>query len=130
QQVLDNLGRTDIKRDRTLLAIAQGSPGEAILAQDHLQTIPEKLLQRLLIPPKTPLDALQLAKELDKTLDTEVQLWLIDYLQYRYWHNQQEGQLEASFVRQLEQAKKNLLAYAQPRLVWECTLLNLYAGDR
>ncbi|MDB9312441.1 DNA polymerase III subunit delta' [Spirulina sp. CS-785/01] len=130
QQVLDNLGREEIKQDETLLAIAQGSPGAAILAQEHLQTIPQDLLNQLLTPPKTALAALQLAKELDKTLDTEVQLWLIDYLQYRYWHNQQRGQLEGGFVRQLEQAKKNLLAYAQPRLVWECTLLSLIPRSR
>jgi DNA polymerase-3 subunit delta' len=78
------------------------------------------LLAELTKLPKTPRKALELAKEIDKTLDTEAQLWLVDYLQHSYWQHQL-----TSIIQQLEQARKYLLGYAQPRLVWEVTLLEL-----
>ncbi|MHC5721109.1 MAG: DNA polymerase III subunit delta', partial [Nostoc sp.] len=33
---------------------------------------------------------------------------------------------QPSIINQLEQTRKYLLAYAQPRLVWECLLLSVY----
>lgn len=83
-----------------------------------MQVIPNKLLEALTIAPKTYRDALELAKEIDD-LDTEAQLWLIDYLQQSYWQRSHEQ----SIINQLEKARKYLLCYAQPRLVWECTLM-------
>ena len=65
--------------------------------------------------------ALELAKEIDKTLDSQAQLWLLDYLQHRYWQHQPHTQI----IYQLEQARTYLLSYVQPRLVWEVTLLDL-----
>lgn len=121
QQVLQQNGHEEILQDRALLAIAQGSPGEAISAFTRRQAIPQTLLSTLLSPPKTPFEALKLAKEIDKQLDTEAQLWLVNYLQYQYWTQQQKRDLLAP----LEKARQSLLSYVQPRLVWECTLINL-----
>jgi DNA polymerase III subunit delta' len=120
-----------------LIAIAQGSPGQAIAAWEQLQLIPDELLQQLKRlrsarreasplgypegSPKTPLEALNLAQAITTQLDSSVQLWLVDYLQYYYW--QQNQQLE--LMETWEKTRQYLLSYVQPRLVWECALLNL-----
>lgn len=104
-----------------LMAIAQGSPGQAIAAWEQLQLIPDELLQQLKQTPKTPLEALNLAQAITTQLDSSAQLWLVDYLQSYYW--QQNQQLE--LMETWEKTRQYLLSYVQPRLVWECALLTL-----
>lgn len=119
--VLRDTGYEKILKEPSVLAIAQGSPGEAIASFEQLQAIPPQLLAEATQLPKSPRKALELAKEIAQTLDTQAQLWLVDYLQHCYWQHQHQ----ASIIQQLEQARKYLLSYAQPRLVWEVTLLEL-----
>jgi DNA polymerase-3 subunit delta' len=102
-----------------IIAIAQGSPGEAIAAIEQLQLIPDSLRSRCGEPLKTPLTALELAKEIER-LEMQTQLWLVDYLQHLYWQRRTSDLLEL-----LEKTRQYLLAYVQPRLVWECTLLTI-----
>jgi DNA polymerase-3 subunit delta' len=106
-----------------LLEIAQGSPGQAIASLAQLQAMPEALRQRLAQLPKSRLDALDIAKTIAKELDTQAQLWLIDYLQSLYWRRWQQKHM----LDLLEKARQYLLGYVQPRLVWECTLLAFVA---
>ncbi|MBF2009237.1 MAG: AAA family ATPase [Chlorogloeopsis fritschii C42_A2020_084] len=120
-EVLKRIGHQEILQHQAVLSIAAGSPGEAIAAYQQLQAISPELLQAVTKIPKNYIQALQLARDIDKALDTEAQLWLIDYLQQSYWQQWQQP----SIVKQLEQARKSLLCYAQPRLVWECTFLKL-----
>jgi DNA polymerase-3 subunit delta' len=122
-QVLLKTGHEEILHQPVVLAIAQGSPGEAIASWQQLKDIPAELLGAVTQMPKSVRDALELARQIDKTLDTEAQLWLVDYLQHCYWQEFLLGELQRSPLQQLEQARKSLLCYAQPRLVWECTLL-------
>ena len=124
-QVLQQTGHAEILNQLPVLAIAQGSPGEAISSWQQLQTIPSDLLQAVKAPPNSLKDALETARNIDKTLDTEAQLWLVDYLQHCYWQQFLIGTMHKSPLQQLEKARKSLLCYAQPRLVWECTLLAL-----
>ncbi len=121
ETVLRETGHEKILKESSVLAIAQGSPGEAIAAFEQLQAIPDTLLAQLTKLPNSVRKALELAKEIDKTLDTEAQLWLVDYLQHSYW----QSRSSPGIIQQLEQARKYLLSYAQPRLVWEVTLLEL-----
>ncbi|MGQ4649518.1 DNA polymerase III subunit delta' [Lyngbya aestuarii] len=121
--VLQETGHQEILQEASVLAIAQGSPGEAISSLAQLQAISPKLRDSLLRFPQTPRQALELAKEIDKTLDLETQLWLVDYLQHSYWLSQHHS----GIILQLEKARKYLLSYVQPRLVWEVTLLELLA---
>lgn len=121
EKVLRKTGHEAILKESSILSIAQGSPGEAITAFAQLQAIPAQLLDQVTKLPKTPRKAMELAKEIDKTLDAEAQLWLVDYLQHSYW----QSRSSSSIIQQLEQARKYLLGYAQPRLVWEVTLLEL-----
>lgn len=131
--VLTKQGYPEIIEHPEIIAIAQGSPGKAIADWQQLQTIPQELLQQLTQPTShhqevflssiipTPLQAFTIAQAITQELDLKTQLWLVDYLQYYYW--QQIPQLE--LMQQWETTRKHLLSYVQPRLVWECALLNL-----
>lgn len=121
ERVLRSLGREEILGHDNLLAIAQGSPGEAIAAFTRWQALPEAVRQPLEELPNSSLKALELAKTIERELDVETQLWLVDYLQHTYWQKWQQTPL----VEALEKARRCLGQYVQPRLVWECTLLEL-----
>lgn len=124
-EVLKQNGYEQILQEPSIVAIAQGSPGDAIAAFEQLQAIPSELLEKLNTLPNSSHMALELAKKIDKTLDSPAQLWLVDYLQHRYWQHQTHTRI----IQQLEQARTYLLGYAQPRLVWEVTLLELSSAD-
>lgn len=124
-QVLQQTGNEEILSQPSVLAMAQGSPGEAIASMQQLKVIPSDLLQAISQPLKSLRDALELARQIDKNLDTEAQLWLVDYLQHYYWQQFLNGTIQKSPLEQLEKARRYLLSYAQPRLVWEVTLLEL-----
>ena len=117
--ILGRLGYDEIVSDPDIIGLSQGSPGEAIAAWQQLQNIPFELRQKLKKLPENPLNALQLAKEISTELDNNAQLWLINYLQYSYWQTSQDK----LFLEKLELAKKQLLSYVQPRLVWDCLLI-------
>lgn len=123
-QILVKTGHDLILERPALLLMAQGSPGMAIARRQQLSRIPPDLLNGLLALPKSLGDALELARQIDKTLDTEAQLWLMDYLQHSYW----QSFLSPNIVQRLDLAKRTLLMKVQPRLVWEVTLLELGYG--
>lgn len=122
-QVLTRLGHHEILQHPEILALAQGSPGEAIAQWQQLQSIPPDLLQTALQVPTTLRAALELARSIDQNLDLEAQLWLVDYLQQAYWRLQQPS----THLERLEAARRHLLGYVQPRLVWEVTLMEIAA---
>ena len=119
--VLQNNNYAEIVEHPELIAIAQGSPGQAIAAWHQLQSIPDDLLQQLKQSITNPIEAMQLAQTITQELDSSTQLWLVDYLQYYYWHKTPQIKL----MQQWEHSRRCLLSYVQPRLVWECALLNL-----
>jgi DNA polymerase-3 subunit delta' len=120
-QVLTQTGHAEILQHPELLALAQGSPGAAIAHWQKLQMMPPDLLQALQQPPATLRQALELARQIPQSLDTEAQLWLIDYLQHHYW----QTYLQSDLLQLLETARQHLLYYVQPRLVWEVTLMRI-----
>lgn len=124
-EVLRQTGNQQILSQPQIIALAQGSPGEAIAAWQQLQQIPLELLEKLTQIPKSLQEALELARQIDKSLDTQAQLWLVDYLQHCYWQKFLQGDIQRSPLEKLEKARQNLLSYAQPRLVWEVTLIDL-----
>ncbi|MEK0182467.1 MAG: DNA polymerase III subunit delta' [Oscillatoriales cyanobacterium] len=123
--VLQQRGFGEILSHAEVMGMAQGSPGEAIAIWRQLQSMPDDLLQKVKQLPQNLRSALELAKEIDKTLDTESQLWLIDYLQHCYWQQFLAGEISRSPLEPLEKARQYLLNYVQPRLVWECTLMGI-----
>jgi DNA polymerase-3 subunit delta' len=118
--VLQRLELQEILSHRPILTMAQGSPGRAIQYWEKLQAIPAEVLAACQTPPTTASSCLTLAREIDKALELESQLWLLDYLQQQYW-----GAGLAATLQPLEQAKTYLIQYVQPQLVWEVTLLKL-----
>lgn len=120
-EVLTKTGHQEILQHQAVMSIAAGSPGEAIASYEQMQAINSDLLQSITKAPANPRQALELAKQIDKELETEAQLWLIDYLQQTYWQQRRQPNI----IKLLEQTRKNLLCYAQPRLVWECTFLKM-----
>jgi len=124
-QVLIKAGYVEILQQPDVLALAQGSPGEAIAHWQQLQTIPEELLIAVQQPPTSLRVALDLARQIAQALDSETQIWLIDYLQNRYW----QIQAQSDILQSLEQARRYLRQYVQPRLVWEVTLTRIYQNQ-
>lgn len=119
--ILDQAGYPQIFQQPEILRMAQGSPGQAIAAWNQLQALSEELLSALRQPPTTVRFALDLAHRISQELDTETQLWLVDYLQHHYW----QIQGSPSLLTTLEQARIYLKRFVQPRLVWEVTLMAL-----
>jgi DNA polymerase-3 subunit delta' len=119
--ILTKLGKAEITTRSDIIGLAQGSPGAAIALWEQLQSLPVDLLDRALSLPLSRRQGLELAMQIDRQLDSAEQLWLVDYLQYTYWHQYHQPQL----VKILEQTRSHLLAYVQPRLVWECAFLNI-----
>lgn len=119
-QVLTKVGHQDILNSPEVLSLAQGCPGSAIASWQQLQSIPPELIQQVSQPISNVRNALELARQIVQILAPESQLWLLDYLQQSRW---QQG--HAQGMEHLELARKQLLRYVQPRLVWEVTLMNL-----
>ncbi|MGB3139021.1 MAG: DNA polymerase III subunit delta' [Nodosilinea sp.] len=121
--VLRRVGQAEVLEQPQILAMAQGSPGGAIAAYSQLQGIPADLLTVLQQPPRTLREALEQGRQVTKALDTESQLWLLDYLLNWYW---QSYSTESSrWLPKLEAAKGHLRRFVQPRLVWEVMLMAL-----
>lgn len=122
--VLERVGQPEVLEQPQILAMAQGSPGGAIAAYQQLQTIPADLLTALHQPPRSLRAALEQGRQVAKTLDTESQLWLLDYLLNWYWQSYPaEG---PRWLPQLEEAKGYLRRFVQPRLVWEVLFMKLW----
>lgn len=120
-QVLRSNGHARVLNYPAILGLAQGSPGEAIAALEFLDSLPQDLPRAFSKFPLKLSQALELAKIIAQTLDTETQLWYVSYLQYEDWQRRRER----SILEILEKTRRQLLAYVQPRLVWECTFLAL-----
>lgn len=131
ETILRQHNHPEILKNPVILSLAQGSPGQAIASWQQLQDIPPEILEKINKLPTKPLQNLALARDLDKTLALEQQLWLLEYLQHHYWHSHYASHqlnnqsINHAYIDYLEKAKKHLLGYVQPRLVWEVTLLKL-----
>ncbi|WP_373538416.1 DNA polymerase III subunit delta' [Chamaesiphon sp.] len=119
--ILTQLGKAEILDRPEILGLAQGSPGAAIAIWEQLAALPADLLEHLTKLPISRRHALELAARIDRELDSLEQLWLVDYLQYTYWQTYRSRQQ----VETLAHSRSQLLAYVQPRLVWECALLKI-----
>ena len=52
---------------------------------------------------------------IDQELEIDNQLWLVGYLQQKYWQKYNDQ----SIILALEKVRNYLVSYVQPRLVWE-----------
>ena len=104
-----------------LIDFSYGSPGRYIINLQYWLSISDQLREKLDMQLNNKIELLQLAKEITDELNIDQQLWVIDFKQYRSWvRNQDSG-----IVKKLEQLRKHLLKFVQPRLAWELTLLEI-----
>jgi DNA polymerase-3 subunit delta' len=122
--VLAQINQSEVSNHPQILAMAQGSPGQAVEAYQQLEAIPPELLEGLKKPPDSLRQALEQGRQIAKGLDVESQLWLLDYLLNYYWS--QFPQDSAYWLPHLEKAKEHLRRFVQPRLVWEVTFMHLW----
>ncbi len=117
-QEIESFSREKIKE---LIAFSYGSPGRYIKNLQYWYNIPNELREKLEIKLTNQIEILKLAKELTDELNIEQQLWLINFKQNIIW----EKENNSIIVKRLEELRKQLLNYVQPRLAWEVTLLEI-----
>ena len=107
-----------------LWELAAGSPGLLMAVRRRWSALPDGLTDRLLALEPDPLAALSLARDLSEALDVEQQLWLLEWWALALWRRRGK----ASDLARIEQLRRHLQAYVQPRLAWEVALLDLTSG--
>ena len=123
-QRLDVVPETDdipSEKIRELIDFSHGSPGQYLINIQHWLDISSRLRQKLEMKITNQIELLKLAKEITDELNIEQQLWLINFQQNNIW----EKERNSSVIKILEELRKKLLTYVQPRLAWEVTLLDI-----
>ena len=117
----------DIPREkiRELIDFSYGSPGRYAINLQYWLSISSQLRQKLEIKLTNQIELLQLAKEITDELNIEQQLWFIDFQQNRAWIKQKNSNI----VERLDELRKQLSKYVQPRLAWEVALLDISLMD-
>ena len=110
---------------KEIIAFSDGSPGKYLTNLQYWLEISSALRQKLQIKLTNKIDILKLAKEITDELNIEQQLWLINFQQNIFW----ERENNSTMVKKLEELRKQLLTYVQPRLAWEVTLLEINFSD-
>ena len=106
---------------KELITFSDGSPGRYLKNLEYWLGISGELRQKLEIKSSNQIEVLKLAKEITDELNIEQQLWFINFQQNRIW----EKEKNSTMVHRLEELRKQLLTYVQPRLAWEVTLLEM-----
>ncbi len=127
-RIVSQTDAATLLQDPSLVALSQGSPGEACRHWRMLQLVPDTIVTGAM--PRSAQEVFDRSSQLTKALDLEAQLWLLDYLQHRDWmqggdRTQSQGLNPADRLNRLEDAKRQLLRYVQPQLVWEVLWLGL-----
>jgi len=104
-----------------LISFSDGSPGRYLTNLQYWLEISSALKHTLEIKLNNKIEVLKLAKEITDELNIEQQLWFINFQQNRIWAKESNS----SVVKKLEELRKHLLTYVQPRLAWEVTLLEI-----
>jgi DNA polymerase-3 subunit delta' len=129
QLVLAQEGHRDIPPE--VIALAQGSAGQAIESFERFQSIPAELMIAVRKVPQDARTAMAIAKQITKELEVDRQLWLIDYLQNYFWNLATNSNPSSHLskvlqhLQHLDKARELISRYVQPRLVWEVTLLQI-----
>ena len=104
-----------------LIDFSNGSPGKYLKNLQYWLDISSSLRQNTEIKLRKKIEVIKLAKEITDELNIEQQLWFINFQQNRIW----EKENNSDIVKKLEELRKLLLTYVQPRLAWEVTLLEM-----
>tara|TARA_B100000965_G_scaffold260482_1_gene219646 strand:+ start:1762 stop:2721 length:960 start_codon:yes stop_codon:yes gene_type:complete len=120
-EVVQETNEIPIAKIQELIAFSDGSPGKYLTNLQYWSDISGSLKQTLEIKLTNKIELLKLAKEITDELNIEQQLWLINFQQNKIW----EKEKNSTMVKQLDELRKQLLTYVQPRLAWEVTLLEM-----
>ena len=110
---------------RELIDFSNGSPGKYLINLKYWLAISSQLRKKLEIKSTNQIELLKLGKEITDELNIEQQLWLIDFLQNKFWKKENSSYK----VKKLEELRMQLLHYVQPRLAWEINLLEINLDD-
>ena len=121
-EIVEKANQIPIQKIKELIHFSDGSPGRYLKNLENWLGISDELKQKLEIKSTNRIEILKLAKEITDELNIEQQLWLINFQQNRIW----EKESNSKIVKKLEELRKQLLTYVQPRLAWEVTLLEMH----
>ena len=108
-----------------LINSANGSPGRIIKNINFWNEISKEIKKNLDLPLRDNLEILKTAKLISEELEIDQQIFLINFIQNKWWNKSKNKNL----VKKLEVLKSHLKSFIQPRLAWEITLLNIATED-
>ena len=120
-EIVQKIDDIEIEKTKDLIAFSYGSPGRYVKNLQYWLGISSTLRKKLETKLTIQIEVLKLAKEITDELNIDQQLWLIDFKQNIAW----EKDNNSNMVNKLEELRKQLLNYVQPRLAWEVTLLEM-----
>ena len=120
-EIVQGINEIPSEKVNELIAFSDGSPGRYLTNLQYWLDISSALEQKLEIKLTNQIEVLKLAKLITDQLNIEQQLWFISFQQNRIW----EKENNSNMVQKLEDLRKQLLTYVQPRLAWEVTLLEI-----
>ena len=119
--VIEKINEIPREKIQELISFSDGSPGRYLTNIQYWLDISSALRQNTEIKLTNKIDVLKLAKDITDELNIEQQLWFINFQQNIMW----EKENNSNMVLKLENLRKQLLTYVQPRLAWEITLLEI-----
>ena len=104
---------------------ANGSPGRILKDIKLWNELPNEIKENLDFPLNDNLEILKITKIISEELDFDQQMFLINFVQQKYWAKTKNKKI----VKKLENLKVNLKSFVQPRLAWEVTLFKIAIED-
>ena len=104
---------------------ANGSPGRILKDIKLWNELPNEIKENLDFPLSDNLEILKITKIISEELNFDQQMFLINFVQQKYWANTKNRNI----IKKLENLKIYLKGFIQPRLAWEVTLLKIAIED-
>ena len=120
-EVVKEIDEIPDERIKELIVFSDGSPGRYLKNLQYCLDVSNALRQNLEIKVNNEIEVLKLAKEINDELNIEQQLWFINFQQNRIWKKENNP----TMIKKLEELRKQLITYVQPRLAWEVALLEM-----
>ena len=108
-----------------LINSANGSPGKILKDIKLWNELPNEIKEKLDFPLSDNLEILKITKIISEELNIDQQLFLINFIQQKYWAKTKNRNI----IKKLENLKVYLKGFIQPRLAWEVTLLKIAIED-
>ena len=102
-----------------------GSPGKILKNIKLWNDLPNEIKENLDFPLSDNLEIIKITKIISEELDIEQQIFLINFVQQKYWAKTKNKNI----IKKLENLKVNLKVFIQPRLAWEVTLFKIAIED-